>query len=75
MKVSARLRHIRALAEDKFVDVEFPVTVRFWADDITAALEQLSDCEMEISGPMHSYSIGFPREVKKTAEQQPLPAN
>lgn len=59
-KVSARLTHLRALANDNFIDVTVPVIIRFWAGSNTDALAQLSDCEIEIQGPMHSFSVGFP---------------
>ena len=41
-----------------------PVTVRFWAANEREAREQWMDTEMQLMGPMHSFSIGFPETVE-----------
>ena len=51
--------------EERFFDVTvlLPVTLRFWADNEQEAKEQWTDCTIEIQGPMHSFSVGFPETL------------
>lgn len=50
---------------DKFHDVVvvLPITIRYWAVDEQAAREQFNDTELTVTGPMHSFSVGFPESL------------
>lgn len=50
---------------DTFYDLTIllPVTVRYWAADEQAAKDQWKDTEIQLLGPMHSFSIGFPESL------------
>ncbi len=55
------------------VSVSLPVVLRFWAADETGAMELYGQCHPRIEGPMQSFSVGFPIDLKVTeVEQEPI---
>ncbi len=45
------------------VTVLLPVCIRYWAESEQDARDQFRDTAIELTGPMQSFSVGFPESI------------